>query len=332
VGDTSHLARLLSWDDGGGQPDAAYARLRAAPGYHAAVRAFAAAMLAQAEADPALDGILKDAGRNVAAKCVAYLHFTGGLTLPSLKALCASIGLVSPGRARALLLYFRYLGFVELSPRRQPDLPAQYLPTRRFIETWRNHMGAIVRATAAVEPAAGLVLGAMSEEGVFETFVRCISEGYLEGLRNVDVESPFFRVFMNRYAGTQFVHALVTAADLFPPQAPIPLSIAGAARRFGVSRTHIHRMLMAAAREGLLRLEPDGSVHLEPAGREAIDHIYATQILVFLTAAARTLKARPDLEAGVMSDQICSLPRLRPHSRLATGAVRRSAPSADKRN
>ena len=310
VGDASHIARLLNWDDDGARPDAAYARLRATARYHAAVQTFARNMLAQADADPALDGILKDAGRNVAAKCIAYLHFTGGLTLPRLKALCASIGLVSPGRARALLLYFRYLGYVELSPRRQPGLPAQYLPTRRFLETWRNHMGAIIDAAKTVEPAAGLVLGAMSAAGVFETFVRCISEGYLEGLRNVDVESPFFRVFMNRYAGTQFVHGLVTSApDVFPPLAPISLSIAGAARRFGVSRTHLHRMLMAAAREGLLRLEPDGSVHLEPAGRTAIDHIYATQILVFLTAAARTLRARPDLvEAGSLASpsKMCS--------------------------
>ncbi|MGH6676347.1 MAG: hypothetical protein ACRECE_09025, partial [Xanthobacteraceae bacterium] len=54
-------------------------------------------MLAQAEADPALDGILKDAGRNVGAKCLAYLHVTGGLTLPRLKAFCASIRLAPQG-------------------------------------------------------------------------------------------------------------------------------------------------------------------------------------------------------------------------------------------
>jgi hypothetical protein len=61
--------------------------------------------LDQAEADRAIDGILKDAGRNAAAKCLAYLHVTGGLTLPRLQALCASIGFISPGRVRALLLY-----------------------------------------------------------------------------------------------------------------------------------------------------------------------------------------------------------------------------------
>ncbi len=288
--------RLLSWDAYGEEPEAVYARLRAHPRYRAAVQTFAHNMLAQAEADPALDGILKDAGRNVAAKCLAYLHVTGGLTLPRLRELCASIGLVSPGRARALLLYLRYVGYVQLLPLRRKGAPAQYLPTERFLKTWRNHMRAMLEAAAAIEPAAGVVLRDLDVAGVFETFVRCISEGYLEGLHNIDPESPFFRVFMHRYAGTQLVHLLVTATpDVFPPHQPFALSISAAARRFAVSRTHIRRMLVAAERGGLLRLQPDGAIRLEPSGREEIDHIYATQIIVFLIAAARTLKARPDL-------------------------------------
>lgn len=287
---------LLSWDGYGDDPGVAYDRLRAHPRYSLAVQTFAHSMLAQAEADPALDGILKDAGRNVAAKCLAYLHVTGGLTLPRLKELCASVGLVSPGRARALLLYLRYVGYVQLLPLRHKGAPAQYLPTDRFLKTWRNHMRAMLAAAAAIEGAAGLVLHDLDVVGVFETFVRCISEGYLEGLHNIDPNSPFFRVFMHRYAGTQLVHLLVTATpDAFPPQEPFASSISAAARRFGVSRTHIRRLLVAAEKEGLLRLEQDGTVRLEPSGRDAIDHIYATQILVFLIAAARTLKARPDL-------------------------------------
>ncbi|MGH6984947.1 MAG: hypothetical protein ACREEI_12045, partial [Stellaceae bacterium] len=276
VRDAARIDCLLSWDAPGDEPAAAYGRLRSHPRYRAAVQTFAHNMLAQAEADPALDGILKDAGRNVAAKCLAYLHVTGGLTLPRLKALCASIGLVSPGRARALLLYLRYVGYVRLSPVRRVGAPAQYLPTDRFLKTWRNHMRAMLQAAAAIEVAAGFVLRDLDVAGVFETFVRCISEGYLEGLRNIDPDSPFFRVFMHSCAGTQLVHLLVTEApEVFPPQQPFALSISAAARCFGVSRTHIRRMLVAAEREGLLRLETNGVIRLQPSGREAIDHIYA---------------------------------------------------------
>lgn len=296
VRDIADIASLLSWDTNGDDAEAVYGRLRAHPRYSVAVQTFAHNMLAQAELDPALDGILKDAGRNVAAKCLAYLHVTGGLTLPRLKSLCASIGLVSPGRARSLLLYLRHLGYVEPSPRRRRGEVAQYLPTDRFLETWRNHMRAMLETAAVIEAAAGVVLRDLNLPGEFETFVRCISEGYLEGLRHVDPASPFFRVFMHPYAGTQLVHALVTAIpSAFPPEEPIPFSISAMARRFGVSRTHIHRMLVAAEHEGLLRCEPGGTLRLEPAGGAAIDHIYATQIIVFLVAAARTLAARPGL-------------------------------------
>jgi hypothetical protein len=54
-------------------------------------------------------------------------------------------------------------------------------------------------------------------------------------------------------------------------------------------------MLAAAQREGMLRLTGDGAIVLEPAGRDAIDHIYATQLIIFLVAAARTLNALPEL-------------------------------------
>jgi hypothetical protein len=79
--------------------DEIYPRLRAEPLYTQAVRRFAANMLAAGDADLALDGILKDAGRNVAALCAVYLHVSGGLTLPRLKTLCAGASPVQDERA-----------------------------------------------------------------------------------------------------------------------------------------------------------------------------------------------------------------------------------------
>ncbi len=140
------------------------------------------------------------------------------------------------------------------------------------------------------------MLDALDAPGVFDVFVRHISEGYLEGLRNVDVESPFFTIFMHRYAGAQIVHAMVTAStDGFPPHEPFGFTASSVARRFAVSRAHVKRMFAAAQREGLLQLTGEGAIRLAPAGREAIDHIYATQLLVFLVAAARTLNDLPEL-------------------------------------
>jgi len=294
-GASGGIVNLLAWDAPAATAEDRYSRLRASPHYPDAARAFAGAMLAQAEGDRLLDGVLKDAGRNVAAKCLAYMHVTGGLTLPRLKELCASTGLVSPGRARMLLIYLQHLGYATPSPHREAKAPRRYDPTARFLATWRRQMQATLESAAVVEPAVSRVVAGLDAPGVFETYVNHISEAYLEGLKDVDTEDPFFRTFMHRYAGTQIVHGLVVAAkDGFPPCDPIAFHSTETAKRFSVSRLHVRRMMDAGQRGGLLRLADEALV-FTTAGRAAIDHIYATQLIVFLVAAARTARDRPEL-------------------------------------
>ncbi len=294
-GASGGIVDLLTWDAPAATAEDRYSRLRASPHYPDAARAFARAMLAQAEGDRLLDGVLKDAGRNVAAKCLAYMHVTGGLTLPRLKELCAATGLVSPGRARMLLIYLQHLGYAAPSPRREAKTPRRYEPTARFLATWRRQMQATLESAAVVEPSVSMVVAGLDAPGVFESYVHHISEAYLEGLKDVDTEDPFFRTFMHRYAGTQIVHGLVvTAKDGFPPCDPIAFHPTETAKRFSVSRLHVRRMMDAGQRGGLLRLADDALV-FTAAGRAAIDHIYATQLIVFLLAAARTARARPEL-------------------------------------
>ncbi len=289
------IGGVLAWDPAEATAEDLYSRVRASPRYPDAARAFARSMLAQAAADRTLDTVLKDAGRNVAAKCLAYLHVTGGLTLPRLKALCASTGLVSPGRARTLLICLQHLGYATPAPRCENKAPTRYDPTPRFLETWRRQMHATLESAAVIEPAVSGVLARLDAPAVFESYVRCISEAYLEGLKNVDTTDPFFRTFMHSYAGTQIVHGLVVQGkDAFPPEGPIAFQLTETAKRFSVSRLHVRRMMEGAQREGLLHLA-DGALVLTPAGRAAVDHIYATQLIVFLVTAARTVRTCREL-------------------------------------
>jgi hypothetical protein len=289
-------AALMSWDaDVEISPDR-YARMRAHPRYPDAVRRFARNMLRAGESAPDLDGILKDAGRNVAALCAAYLDSSGGLTLPSLKALIAGFGLVSPGRARALLIYLVYLRFVELKPVREHGKPAVYRPTVRFQATYRAHLRAVMDAAQVLEPAVGLLLDRFDAPGVYETFVRQMGDGFLAATRVSHDYEVYQRVIMHRYAGIQIMHALLadSAEAVFPPMQPMPFSASSVARRFKVSRVHVRRLIEAAQAEQLLTWS-EGAVTFAPKGRNAVDWAYATQMILFLTAAARTLKALPAL-------------------------------------
>lgn len=289
---------LLRWETGATISAETYSRLRADPRFPRAVKTYAANMLVEGDSDRLLDGILKDAGRNVAALCAAHLHFSGGLTLPRLKALCASFGLVSPGRARALLLYLRYLGFVERATAHRKGAPALYVCTPRFLNTWRNHLRAVLNTVAILEPAATHVGDHFETPDVFETFSAELCRGFLDTANTNDLDSAYVRVFLHRNAGIQIVHSLLAANtdDVFPPVRPVTLSLAAIARRFRVSRIHVRRLIDAAEREGLLSFGADGAVTFTAEGREALDLMLATQMIRFLSAAAATMAAKPELE------------------------------------
>ncbi len=299
LGDDHDIARLRRWNFDGAIPAETYARLTADPAFPAAARALAANMLAAADADKTLEGIFKDAGRYVAALGAISLHVTGGLTLPRLKALCVAFGFSSAGRARALLNYLLYLGYVELFPARRRGSPARYLPTGRFVSAWRRHLRAALEAAAVVEPAVKRVLDRLDEPDIFNAVVRIQSEGLLEEARAADPDMAVLRAFLNHHAGIQLVWLILSAPEEgFPPRRPVAIALAGAARRFGVSRIHLRRLLEAARDAGLLRYLDDGTIVLQEKGRAEIEFLYANQIIRLLIVAAKTLAERPELAIG----------------------------------
>ncbi len=288
---------VMRWGSGPEISDETYATLCAEPFYPQAVRRFAANMLAAGDADLALDGILKDAGRNVAALCAVYLHVSGGLTLPRLKTLCAGFGLTSPGRARALLLYLRYLGYVGAPEARAKGEPAVYPAAQKLLLTWREHLRAVLDAVAVIEPQIRELIELFDTPGVFETYAALLAEEFLATAPHFEQNTPYFRIFMHRHAGIQIVHFLLAHAadEAFPPREPIAVSLSALAQRFGVSRSHVRRLIEAAERDGLIQRCNDGAVLWTPAGRAALDNVFASQMARFLASAARTMASRPDL-------------------------------------
>ena len=73
------------------------------------------------------------------------------------------------------------------------------------------------------------------------------------------------------------------------------ISLAGAARRFAVSRFHVRGVLDEAERAHLLRWTAQGTVVLEEKGRAEIEYLYAGQLTQLLASAAGTIRERPEL-------------------------------------
>lgn len=286
------IASLLSWAGEGGSAVANYSRVSGHVRFDCAARALAANMLEASAENDALDGIFKDAGRYMCAMWAMYAHVTGGLTLPRLKEICAASGLLSPGRARALLLYLRYLGYVE-SAGRDGNKLAHYIPTEDFLRAWQRHFRAALAAASLVEPTVDLILQKLNEPTTLETLARLQGEELLAMARmSPAIDTPYYRVFLNRYAGTQITMVFgAEGSEPFPTREPIAFSAAAIAKRFRVSRIHIKRMMDQAEQEGFVSRKDDGAIVLEESLRAAIRESYAMQLTRLLSQAARALSA-----------------------------------------
>src|SRR5437868_1843814 len=151
--DTSFIARWAQVRDSSAPLEQLSALLQAEPQTMAAMRRLSQNMLALAARDRAIDGIVKDIGRFAAAGMAMTLHATGGLTLPRLKAFCAESGLVSPGRARAILLYLRFLKYVE--PVAGAKRGSLYVPTTSMRNAWAAITRAGLDAVTLIAPEIG---------------------------------------------------------------------------------------------------------------------------------------------------------------------------------
>ena len=284
------LEALMAWDCDLSIPDDEYARMAAHPRLAAGLRALWESNLAAPAADRTLLGIFKDGGRYVCAMWAIYLHVCGGLSLQSLKALCAQSGLLSPGRARAVLLYMRYLGYVE--PGRERVSPTIYYPTPRFRAAWTLHMRLAMEAACAIEPAARTVVERMDDPEVFACVVRTQGESLFNGSRTHDLDIPMFKVFINRHAGTFILSSLMTGGTDgdYPPRACVMPSATDLAARFQVSRIQVRRMFGEAEKLGLLVRRPDGAYRLDDAFRESVRLQHAQQLRHLMLSAARTAR------------------------------------------
>jgi hypothetical protein len=290
---------LARWRAEGADILPLYDRLYDHPRFPQAARALAGNMTALAAGDRAIDGIFKDGGRYIAALCTAALHTGGGVTLPRLKQLCVDFGFLSPGRARAMLIYLQYLGYVGLWRERSAHGPARYVASPSFLAAWMAHLRAAVLAASVIEPAAVRVAERLDDPAFFGIFCRAQIDGLLGAIRYFDQDSAFARIFVNRSAGTQICWTLVQQGEetVFPATGPLDISMARMARDFGVSSMHVKRLFADAAREGLLEGRPGNGLRLSDMGLATLREHFAAQLVHLLIACGNAL-AQPEEASG----------------------------------
>src|SRR5215470_5598705 len=243
----------------------AVAALRAHPLLSNAVIAAAGALVAITPRPPV---IINDLGRFVIGNLALYLHYSrdpadprSGLSAGRLKALCTEQNVCSRGRAVAVMVLMRNAG--DLVPAAcQVDQRLRLLvPTERLIKACRQYWEAIFRGMALVIPRRSDAVAALQREDVSAAFSQVFGGYFCAGVRMFKLGGQGLTPFAQRNAALAILLSLFVASEQDGSSgspATVSISIAELARRFGVSRPQVVRVLDTAVEASLVeRCTPD---------------------------------------------------------------------------
>ncbi|MGZ6039269.1 MAG: hypothetical protein ACXWKR_11400 [Phenylobacterium sp.] len=268
--------------------DAAVSRLRAHPRFREAAEAHAAHVLAEFESQDHHDRwLLKDLGRASLWLGALILDAApGGLTVSGLAA--ASRNVCSRGRVLAFVLYALDNGRFSLAPGPEPWVRRRLTLTPTFIETTRRRVVSQLQTAAIVAPEVEAALLRLSSDAAVQQ--ASVSVGLLLAMRpdlNRNQGGPLRQIFIARDGGMRMLQHLL----LGQPKArsrlleAAPLSRAALSRRYGVSRTHVNRLLADAEAAGALHLEGHDRVVFSPAFSDEVEAYMAGQVQVIRMVA-----------------------------------------------
>lgn len=281
------------------------AALAAHPRFDEAIRLMAAGTVRLHRGNRLLNALVNDRGRFVISYLAVYLHYFGdarhgpGLTTSRMRALCVEQKLCSGNRAEAVIALMRLFGYLAGNPASADRRMRLLVPTDRLVASLRERWANQFEAMRRVLPEGDRALAALSRPEFTPAFVRQLSVPYLAGFRFVH-QVPDLELFMERNAGFVVLLDLALAGPqggVFPPTGPIHVSISALAGRFGVSRSHVRKLLRDAGDLGLIhRIDTDGSlVSLTERLAGAVRAFFAT-VLLFLAHCATA--ALDEIEAA----------------------------------
>ncbi len=244
----------------------------------------------EAAAHPVMAALSRDAGHYVAASLAFSLHRGGGVTLPRLKAACAQARFMSPGRARAMLGYLQYVGFLTRTSAREGSAAAVYAPTQRFIDAWCGRMRRGLETAALLEPAVQPLLEQMDDPAIAVAFAQNRGDSILAGLAAATGhDTPFVRIFNHRLGGGRALALLLSRdqGDGGLAEASVPCGLDDIVAHCGISRAQARRLFAEAATEGLVRIE-DERLTWQPVARQFIVYSSAFEFASMLASAAAT--------------------------------------------
>ena len=260
----AEIERLL-----GGAPRLALDDIANDPRLPQARKAYLDRFLEVYSADPFLVRLLIESGRFCVYLVVAVLEAAEHpsrretwLTIGRLKQALGLFGLASDRQIDSLIARLRSVGFLEVSPALSNRRVRILRPTERLRAHDRDWLAAHIAPLATLYPQYDYT-PVMRRDRQFHDLYRRTSAPFLPLGAKLLFYVPDIMLFFDRAAGVLVLAALLQAAMAAPeaPHAAVPYADVG--ERFGVSRTHVRQMLVAAEEAGLVILHARGGRRVE---------------------------------------------------------------------
>jgi hypothetical protein len=183
-------------------------------------------------------------------------------TVGRLKQEMTMFGLASERQVDHLVARLCEVGFLELKPSDQDRRVRILEPTEKMRAHDRDWLAAHVSPLTVLYPQHdyGLV---MRRDPEFHVVFRRTSTAFLPLGAKLLLAVPDLLLFFDRAGGHMVLAALLQAAMADPDQQHAAVAYADAGDRFGVSRTHVRQLLVAAEEAGLVKLHARGGRRVE---------------------------------------------------------------------
>jgi DNA-binding MarR family transcriptional regulator len=244
---------------------------------------FVKAMLALYEHKPFLNRLLLEASRTVLLSVIMCLHArydeADRATWPTLRLVADSMTehrLASASRVHDLVMRLIKIGYLEQRAAPQDRRVRILIPAKKMIAQDQDFLVSHHLPLQILFPDPGYAL-IMTRDPAFQLKQRLVSRDLFALGAQILAGNPIMMLFQGRDAGVMILIKMIQMAGQNSGAEPLKISYADLGGRFGVSRTHVRNLLVAAEELGLVRLMKGGGqfVELKPALLKAFDRLVA---------------------------------------------------------
>ena len=216
-----------------------------------------------------------------------------GLSVATLVAGAAATGAASRGRVLAFVQYAHQAGLIIVPAGPEPWGRRRLTLTPAFMAPLHYLVRGGLQAAALINPDAAAALPQLSEEAGLARIVRGTAKLVME--RPLLLQNPggtLREIFVGRDCGMRVLQRLMITQ---PAQRERLLEVAEfsrseLSRRYGVSRTHINRLLADAQAAGALTLTSPDRVVFSPAFSDEVEAYFAGMLLCLNLVLQTTLE------------------------------------------